>query len=387
MTMQGRNYTSETYRFGYQGSEKETGVSGMYTTEYRALDVRLGRWFMPDPITQPWQSPYCSMDNNPIALTDVMGLSTGGSTEGTRSFESNSALSGYMSRSPDCGSGDVSGNISFGPFGFDLPNAAGQGNDKNLPTGTPKGREYSDWYRTTDESIINSAVDIYKDGSYAESDWMVFYDEDMYVGNNAVGGYFVQRRYKITEVVEIPGTPDEPEVLATDAKYEWIKEEVSRNPEYPAGPSVPLPAVDGNNDMIYDSKDANGNPFTPADMYNNLYNILNSTKAANEVLIFSLDVTYSGWYTPFQINHETRLKESLNESITLTILPDDGSISNDYPIKSKGKILKEHFKVIRIKYKYKKVKTQDAKPGKPAKKGTQARKEIKSRWNINWEDM
>jgi len=78
MTMQGRNYTSETYRFGYQGSEKETGVSGMYTTEYRALDVRLGRWFMPDPVVKPWQTPYCSMDNNPIALTDIMGLDPGG---------------------------------------------------------------------------------------------------------------------------------------------------------------------------------------------------------------------------------------------------------------------------------------------------------------------
>jgi RHS repeat-associated protein len=80
--MQGRNYTADNYRFGYQGSEKETGVSGMYTTDYRALDTRLGKWFSPDAINQPWQSPYCSMDNNPIALTDVLGLSTGDAVGG-----------------------------------------------------------------------------------------------------------------------------------------------------------------------------------------------------------------------------------------------------------------------------------------------------------------
>jgi hypothetical protein len=43
------------------------------------LDPRLGRWFSVDPIFQPWQSPYTSMDNNPICLNDVRGLKVGGS--------------------------------------------------------------------------------------------------------------------------------------------------------------------------------------------------------------------------------------------------------------------------------------------------------------------
>ena len=42
-------------------------------TYFRQLDVRLGRWMSPDVITQPWQSPYCSMDNNPVALVDPSG--------------------------------------------------------------------------------------------------------------------------------------------------------------------------------------------------------------------------------------------------------------------------------------------------------------------------
>ncbi len=76
--MRGRSYANGTYRYGYQGSEKDGDVdAGMYTTEYRALDVRLGRWFTPDPITHPSWSPYVSMNDNPIGLTDIAGLKAG----------------------------------------------------------------------------------------------------------------------------------------------------------------------------------------------------------------------------------------------------------------------------------------------------------------------
>jgi RHS repeat-associated protein len=71
---------ASTYRYGYQGSEREPQVlsNDGYSTEYRILDTRIGRWFSTDPIEHPWQSPYTSMDNSPIALNDVLGLSTGG---------------------------------------------------------------------------------------------------------------------------------------------------------------------------------------------------------------------------------------------------------------------------------------------------------------------
>lgn len=79
MTLQGRSFVGENNRFGYQGSERDQEVLGgnEYTTEYRMLDVRVGRWFSTDPMIDPSVSPYVSMDNNPVALTDVMGLSTG----------------------------------------------------------------------------------------------------------------------------------------------------------------------------------------------------------------------------------------------------------------------------------------------------------------------
>jgi hypothetical protein len=31
------------------------------------------RWWSPDPVYQPWQSPYTVMDNNPVLITDILG--------------------------------------------------------------------------------------------------------------------------------------------------------------------------------------------------------------------------------------------------------------------------------------------------------------------------
>jgi len=78
--------SSLNYRYGYQGSEKDNEVNSSngtsYTTEFRQLDTRLGRWFSSDPVFQPWQSSYTSMDNNPINLTDVDGDCTDCKTDG-----------------------------------------------------------------------------------------------------------------------------------------------------------------------------------------------------------------------------------------------------------------------------------------------------------------
>ena len=67
---------SGDYRYGYQGSEMDNEVKGegnSYTTEFRQLDPRLGRWLSTDPVLHPNQSPYCSMDNQPIIMRDPFG--------------------------------------------------------------------------------------------------------------------------------------------------------------------------------------------------------------------------------------------------------------------------------------------------------------------------
>jgi RHS repeat-associated protein len=66
------------YRFGYQGSERDNeacGSENAYTTHFRELDPRLGRWWAIDPeaASLAHQSPYVSMDDNPISNNDPMG--------------------------------------------------------------------------------------------------------------------------------------------------------------------------------------------------------------------------------------------------------------------------------------------------------------------------
>ncbi|NQY08689.1 MAG: hypothetical protein HRT71_04140 [Flavobacteriales bacterium] len=75
MVQPGREFSGD-YRYGYQGSEKDNEIKGngnSYTTYFRSLDPRLGRWMSLDPVTQPHQSPYNSMDNNPIMYNDPNG--------------------------------------------------------------------------------------------------------------------------------------------------------------------------------------------------------------------------------------------------------------------------------------------------------------------------
>jgi RHS repeat-associated protein len=65
-----------SYRYGYQGSEGDDEIKGegnSYTTFYRQLDPRLGRWWSIDPKASAHESPYVSMGNNPLMYTDNEG--------------------------------------------------------------------------------------------------------------------------------------------------------------------------------------------------------------------------------------------------------------------------------------------------------------------------
>ena len=76
MTEPGRSWNSGDYRFGYTGHEKESDLAeGVYTTEYRLLDARLGRWLSVDPLAGnfAWMSPYNYCMLNPTQLYDLDG--------------------------------------------------------------------------------------------------------------------------------------------------------------------------------------------------------------------------------------------------------------------------------------------------------------------------
>jgi len=80
------------YRYGYNGMEEEDrgdavsseiastgakakpGEANLLNTEFRLYDPRLGQWLTPDPVFQPWESPYSAMAGNPILFSDPQGL-------------------------------------------------------------------------------------------------------------------------------------------------------------------------------------------------------------------------------------------------------------------------------------------------------------------------
>jgi len=72
------NTRKDRYRFTFQGQEGDSEVKGegnSYTTEFRQLDPRLGRWLSIDPMSEkfPHQSPYAAFDNNPLNIIDPNG--------------------------------------------------------------------------------------------------------------------------------------------------------------------------------------------------------------------------------------------------------------------------------------------------------------------------
>jgi len=81
MVMPGRNWTAATaegYRFGYQGSIKNdetSSSSNSYSTFFRELDPRIGKWISIDPQARlaSWSSPYVSMGNCPVKFNDPLG--------------------------------------------------------------------------------------------------------------------------------------------------------------------------------------------------------------------------------------------------------------------------------------------------------------------------
>lgn len=78
MLVPNRHNSAESYRYGFNGMEKDDEIKGFgnsYTTEFRQYDPLIGRWFSPDPLQKqlPWQSPYLGMDNKPIIRNDIDG--------------------------------------------------------------------------------------------------------------------------------------------------------------------------------------------------------------------------------------------------------------------------------------------------------------------------
>lgn len=78
VSLDGRTLESDFYRRGFNGMEKDDDFKGegnSYSTEFRQMDPRLGRWLSLDPLMAMFssQSSYVAFDNNPIYFNDPNG--------------------------------------------------------------------------------------------------------------------------------------------------------------------------------------------------------------------------------------------------------------------------------------------------------------------------
>lgn len=74
--MPGRIYSSVTYRYGFNGQEKDDEVSGSgnsMTAEFWQYDTRLGRRWNVDPVSIFSNSSYLTFGNNPLIFIDPNG--------------------------------------------------------------------------------------------------------------------------------------------------------------------------------------------------------------------------------------------------------------------------------------------------------------------------
>jgi RHS repeat-associated protein len=76
----GRNYSSDSYRYLFQGQEHDDEINGAvgtsYAFEYRIHDPRIGRFLSIDPLAAkyPHNSPYAFSENRVMDMVELEGL-------------------------------------------------------------------------------------------------------------------------------------------------------------------------------------------------------------------------------------------------------------------------------------------------------------------------
>jgi RHS repeat-associated protein len=81
MLLPNRHGSSDSYRYGFQGQEKDDEIKGEGNSinfKYRMHDPRINRFFAIDPLASkyPWNSPYAFSENNLIRFIELEGLET-----------------------------------------------------------------------------------------------------------------------------------------------------------------------------------------------------------------------------------------------------------------------------------------------------------------------
>ncbi len=77
MLQPGRNFNSNSYKFGMNGQLKDDEISGVvganYSAEFWEYDSRIVKRWNTDPVVKEWESPYACFAGNPIGRVDPTG--------------------------------------------------------------------------------------------------------------------------------------------------------------------------------------------------------------------------------------------------------------------------------------------------------------------------
>jgi RHS repeat-associated protein len=92
MQMPGRTFSSESYRYGFQGQEKDDEIKGdgnSINYKYRVHDPRIGKFLSIDPLYKkyPFYSPYAFSGNRVIDAVEQEGLQPERVTETAEGFD------------------------------------------------------------------------------------------------------------------------------------------------------------------------------------------------------------------------------------------------------------------------------------------------------------
>lgn len=142
MSINSRTSNLESYGFAYNGMKLDNEISGAgnsYTTLFRELDVRLGRWWAVDPLAHQaagW-TPYRFCFDNPISYTDPDGRFE--TRKEARAYKKANGISGRISK-------DVDGE------GYSI-------NDKKNSVSYSKGTQWEqDKGYTNDQGVIEASL-------------------------------------------------------------------------------------------------------------------------------------------------------------------------------------------------------------------------------------
>jgi hypothetical protein len=76
MGMKERSWQSETYRYGFNGQERDRDIDeegNHNTAEFWEYSAVIGRRWNIDPVVKVWESGYAVLGNRPILMKDVHG--------------------------------------------------------------------------------------------------------------------------------------------------------------------------------------------------------------------------------------------------------------------------------------------------------------------------